>query len=49
MTSKQLKIGFSFAFGVLIGAIVLGVLLWFGDPMAWISTALGLATPQGGR
>jgi hypothetical protein len=43
MTSKTLKGIGSFAFGVLISVILLCDLIHFGDWLAWLSLALGLA------
>lgn len=43
MTSKRLKLVFSFSFAIVIGAILLVALFKLGDAMAWTTSALGLA------
>jgi hypothetical protein len=43
VTSKTLKLGGSFLFGVLILAVLIFVLLHLRDSLAWLSCALGLA------
>ena len=44
MTSKSIKLACSFGFALLIALVLLVVLTYLKDPMAWTATAFGLAT-----
>jgi fructose-specific phosphotransferase system IIC component len=43
LTSKRIKLAFSFGFAILVAAIMLSVLIHLRDVMSWALAALGLA------